>query len=508
MFAHRRLAEGRERIYFMLFNSYIFMLLFLPLCVAGYFLLNRLGKSSLALLYLLCMSLWFYGANNPAYLVLLCSSVLVNFGFYRLSLCLAGEKRRRAAKYAAVALNLGVLFYFKYYDFFVSSVNSLFHADWTLRHVLLPLGISFFTFQQISFVIDAFNREVKPCSLLEYACFITFFPQLVAGPIVTHDELLPQLQDSPRKRFDFENFSRGIYIFAIGLAKKVLIADTLSKCVYVFYAAIAGGSWELVNSTNSLIVMLSYTLEMYFDFSGYSDMAIGIGKMFNIDLPQNFNSPYKAVTILDHWKRWHITLTRFLTKYVYIPLGGSRRGTARTYINIMAVYLLSGFWHGAGWTFVCWGALHGLFCVLTRWGKRFFERIPKPVNWFITFAFINLGFIIFRADSIGDAFTIIARIFDFDFGPAAYGVYSGFEVSELLMLLTHLPLVGKFFYWPPLMMIVFLAFCMLLVLVPKNAYEKMCALRPRPLPMLGIVVLLVWCVFSFGSVSAFLYFNF
>lgn len=492
----------------MLFNSYIFVLLFLPLCVAGYFVLNRLGWTTLALTYLLGMSLWFYGANKPIYLVLLCSSVLVNYGFYRLSLVLTGERRRRAAKYIAVAVNLGVLFYFKYYDFFAETVNSLLRADWTLRHVLLPLGISFFTFQQISFVIDAFNREVKPCSLLEYACFITFFPQLVAGPIVTHDELLPQLQDASRKRFDFESFSRGIYIFTIGLAKKVLIADTLSKCVTVFYGSVAAGNWSSVNSSNALVVMLAYTLEMYFDFSGYSDMAIGIGRMFNIDLPQNFNSPYKAVTILDHWKRWHITLTRFLTKYVYIPLGGSRRGAARTYINVMIVYLLSGFWHGAGWTFVCWGALHGLFCVLTRAGKRFFDKIPKPVNWLITFTFINLGFIIFRADSLSDAFAIIGRIFAFDFGPVAYNIYNGFCLTELMLPLSLIPVVGKYVYWPPMMMILFLVGCMLLVLVPKNAYERMTALKPRPLTMLFVSVLFVWCVFCFGTVSAFLYFNF
>ena len=222
-------------------------------------------------------------------------------------------------------------------------------------------------------------------------------PQLIAGPIVTHDELVPQLQDNAKKRFNFENFSRGVYIFSMGLAKKVLIADNLNTAVTMGYALIGAGDWATMNSTNCALVMLSYTLQMYFDFSGYSDMAIGLGKMFNIDLPQNFNSPYKAVTILDHWKRWHITLTRFLTKYIYIPLGGSRHGDARTYLNIMIVYLLSGLWHGAGWTYVCWGALHGLFCVLTRWGRRVFDRIPKAINWFITFLFINLGFIIFRA---------------------------------------------------------------------------------------------------------------
>lgn len=492
----------------MLFNSYIFLLCFLPLCLAGYFLLNRFGLKTPALIFLLGMSLWFYGSNTPVYLILIVSSVLVNYGFYRLSTVLTGDKPRRWARIFAVAVNLGVLFYFKYYDFFVETVNSVFGSDWTLKHIMLPLGISFFTFQQISFVVDSFNGEVRDCSLLDYACFVTFFPQLIAGPIVTHDELVPQLQDDSKKRFSWENFSRGIYIFTLGLAKKVLIADNLSKAVTMGYSYVAAGNWDAMNSTSCLAVMLSYTLQMYFDFSGYSDMAIGLGRMFNIDIPQNFNSPYKAVTILDHWKRWHITLTRFLTKYIYIPLGGSRHGEARTYLNVMIVYLLSGLWHGAGWTYICWGALHGAFCVLTRWGKAVFDRIPKAVNWLITFAFINLGFIIFRAESLSQAFAVISQIFRFDFGSVDSAICSGFQLTEVMLPLSKLPFIGRFVYWPPMMMVLFLAVSMFIVLVPKNAYEKMQELRPRPVPMLLTTALLVWCIFSFGTVSAFLYFNF
>lgn len=492
----------------MLFNSYIFALCFLPLCLVGYFALNRLGQYKLGLVFLLGMSLWFYGSNTPKYLILITGSILINFGFYRLSCALQGGKARALAKALAVALNLGVLFYFKYYDFFADTVNSVFGASWTLRHIMLPLGISFFTFQQISFVIDSFNGEVQDCSLLDYACFVTFFPQLIAGPIVTHDELVPQLQDPDKKHFCFESFSRGIYIFAIGLAKKVLIADNLNTVVITGYSLVSGGDFSAVTSADCFITMLSYTLQMYFDFSGYSDMAIGLGKMFNIDIPQNFNSPYKAVTILDHWKRWHITLTRFLTKYIYIPLGGSRRGAARTYLNVMIVYLLSGLWHGAGWTYICWGALHGLFCVITRFGKKVFDRIPKVINWLITFAFLNLGFIIFRAASLDQAFGFIGRLFEFDFSAVNSGITSAFQLSEVMLALSALPVIGRFVYYPPVMMVLFLATAMFIVLVPKNAYEKMQALQPRVLPMLYTVVLLVWCVFSFGSVSAFLYFNF
>lgn len=492
----------------MLFNSYIFTLLFLPLCLIGYFSLNALGLKKPALAFLLCMSLWFYGTNMPVYLLLITGSILVNFGFYALSKRLEAPKKRKLAKLAAVAVNLGVLFYFKYYDFFISTVNSIFASDWELRHVLLPLGISFFTFQQISFVVDAFNGEVPDYGFLDYACFVTFFPQLIAGPIVTHDELVPQLRDESRKHFSWESFMRGIFIFSIGLAKKVLIADTLSRAVNTGYSLASDGNWDVMNSSACIVVMLSYTLQMYFDFSGYSDMAIGIGKMFNIDLPQNFNSPYKALTITDHWKRWHITLTRFLTKYIYIPLGGSHRGKYRTYINIMLVYFLSGLWHGAGWNYILWGVLHGAFCVMTRAFDRFFKAVPKLVNWFITFLFINLGFIIFRSDSVSGAFTFIAHIFSFDFGVIEPVLSSCFDISEVRILLSALPLVKSLVSSPAVFMLLFLALCMFIVLVPRNAFEQMRTLRPRLMTLLLPAFLLVWCIFSFGGVSEFLYFNF
>lgn len=491
----------------MLFNSYIFLLGFLPLCLAGYFIINKLGHYRLGVVFLLGMSLWFYGANTPKYLVLITTSILVNYGFYRLSGVMRNQTTRKVAKILAIMMNLGILFYYKYYDFFAETVNSVFAANWTLQHVILPLGISFFTFQQLSFVIDSFNGEVKDCSLLDYACFVTFFPQLIAGPIVTHDELVPQLQDVGKKSFSFENFARGIYIFSIGLAKKVLIADNLNTAVVAGYMLGANG-WETLSSLDCIVVMLSYTLQMYFDFSGYSDMAIGLGKLFNIDIPQNFNSPYKAVNILDYWKRWHITLTRFLTKYIYFPLGGSRRGEARTYFNIMVVYVLSGMWHGAGWTYLLWGFLMGVFSALTRLGKPALDRIPKAVNWLVMFICQNLLMVIFRASSVKEAFAFIARVFDFDFSSVNSLISSSFQLTEVALPLSKLPGIGYIVHQPWGMMVLALAFLMFVILVPKNAYEKMQSLKPGVWSMLFSAGLLVWCIFSFGSVSAFLYFNF
>ena len=299
----------------MLFNSYIFILFFLPICIAGYFAWNHFGKIKMGLAFLLGMSLWFYGYFNVKYLSIILTSIFFNYFCYIIL-----KKARRTKKLllgAAVTFNIGILFYFKYYDFFVENINLIFKTDITLKNLLLPLGISFFTFQQISFLVDAYRGEIGKYSFLEYALFVTFFPQLIAGPIVTHDELIPQLLDKGKKRFCWDNFAKGIYIFTLGLGKKVLLADTFGNAANWGFSHI-----DILDTTNAVIVMLSYTIQIYFDFSGYCDMALGIGKMLNIDLPINFNSPYKALTITEFWKRWHITLTRFLTKYLYFPLGG------------------------------------------------------------------------------------------------------------------------------------------------------------------------------------------
>ena len=234
----------------------------------------------------------------------------------------------------AVAVNLGIIGYFKYMDFFIENVNAVAGTDWPLKHIMLPLGISFFTFQQISFIVDTYRGQVPRYDFLTYACYVTFFPQLVAGPIVTHDELVPQLLDTSKKKIDWDNMAKGFYIFAMGLGKKVLIADVFGGAVNLGYGNIA-----TLQATNAIVVMFAYSIQLYFDFSGYCDMAIGLGKMLNIDLPLNFDSPYKSLNLADFWNRWHMTLGRFFTRYVYIPLGGNRKGNMRTYFNIFIVFL-------------------------------------------------------------------------------------------------------------------------------------------------------------------------
>ncbi len=489
--------------FFLLFNSYVFMLLFLPVCLLGYFGLNHLGRYTLAQVFLLAMSLWFYGYFNPRYLVIILLSIVINFLMMKWMGRVRQKRSRQILLLAAIAFNLGILFYYKYFDFFLTNVNALFGSDYTLKHILLPLGISFFTFQQLSYVVDAYRGQVQEYPFLQYASFVVYFPQLIAGPIVTHDELIPQFLDEGKKRFDWDNFERGIYIFALGLAKKVLIAD-----VFGIAANFGFGNIDLLDSTNAILTMLAYTIQIYFDFSGYCDMAIGIGQMMNIDLPVNFDSPYKALTITEFWDRWHKTLTRFFTKYIYIPLGGSRRGTLRTYANIMVVFLCSGLWHGADWTFVLWGALHGLFSVITRHFSGFFRKLPAFLNRCITFAFVNLTWVLFRADTAADAFALFGRIFAGQFGPVSPDISYAFLLPEIEFVLGPLRIFLFLENHPLICAAVFFGSAMALLLRAKNAYEHMLTDKPTLLRSLWTVVLLVWCLFSFSSVSTFLYFNF
>ena len=487
----------------MLFNSYLFVLVFLPLCLVGFFSLNRFAGNRAASLFLLGMSLWFYGYFNIRYLPIIIGSVLVNYFIYWLLKRDDPSHVRKGILLFAVLINLGVLFYYKYYDFFFENVNALFSADFTLKHLVLPLGISFFTFQQLSFVIDAYRREVPDYDFLNYALFVTYFPQLIAGPIVTHAELVPQLTDPQKRKLNWDNLANGLFLFTLGLSKKVLIADVFGTPVNWGYANLGS-----LNSTGALVVMLSYTAQIYFDFSGYCDMAMGIARMMNIDLPENFRSPYQARTIVEFWDRWHMTLTRFFTKYVYIPLGGSRKGAARTYLNIMIVFLISGLWHGAGWTFIFWGGLHGLFMVFTKRFQKVFDHIPAPVNWLITFAFVNVAWVFFRAETFSDALQLLKAISACDFGALAPEITAYFYIPEIWFVFRGLEFLGLSDAGQTQSALWFFLPAFVLMLLPRNAKQCADRFRPSPVSSIATVILLCWCVTSFAGVSTFLYFNF
>ena len=396
----------------MLFNSYEFVLAFVPVTLAGFYLFGAF-RVRLGIAWLLLASLFFYAWWRPVYLLLLIASIVGNYaiGYAVFRLREAGDARMRYALAGGVAANIALLGYFKYANFFIDAVDAATGAGITLAPIVLPLAISFYTFQQISFLVDTARGDIRLPGFLHYAACVSFFPHLIAGPIVLYREILPQFASSRLTTFDADKAAAGVMLFVIGLFKKVVIADTFATfATPVFTATAQGATPSLIECWGGA---LSYTLQLYFDFSGYCDMAIGLALLFNIRLPVNFNSPYKATSIIDFWRRWHITLSRFLRDYLYIGLGGNRRGPARRYVNLFVTMLLGGLWHGAGWTFVIWGALHGLYLVINHlW------RAMRPANLHagllaqasaraLTLLAIVVGWVVFRADSIGSAWVIL-----------------------------------------------------------------------------------------------------
>ncbi len=485
----------------MLFNSYIFVFLFLPMSLVGYFGLNSIKKYSLAKIFLIGMSFWFYGYFNPSYLVIMCASIGINYFISDIMHKSNNGALRKIILWIGILFNIGILFYFKYHDFFFLNINQAFGTDFTLRHLVLPLGISFFTFQQLSYVIDSYKKDVPKYNFFDYSLFVTFFPQLVAGPIVLHSEIVPQFADKTKKKINADNFAKGLMAFGFGMAKKVLIADSLGRIANWGFDNLA-----MLNTTSACIVMLSYTLQLYFDFSGYCDTATGIGYMFNIKLPMNFNSPYKAVNILDFWDRWHMTLTRFFKTYVYFPLGGSRKGKFRTYLNVFIVFVVSGIWHGANWTFIVWGMVHGLFSVFTRMFKKYIDKIPKIINWFITFAFVNFAWVIFRAKSLADVEGFYYKIFKEGVGPIPKEMLDAFSLPEVVLLNR---LYGD--KYPDITLWVLIAFVVLsffAVVFLKNTNQKIDKFKPTVLGSILTAFLIAYTIVSLSGISTFLYFNF
>ena len=392
----------------MLFNSYIFIFAFLPITFFIYFYLNHKKLITVSKIFLVFSSLFFYSYWNPIYLPLILISMLFNYKIG--SLLSIGKKHKLVSKKQLLTLgiigNIGLLGYFKYSDFFISNINSLFNSNIGLLHLALPLAISFFTFQQLAYLIDSYRGETKEYDFLNYTIFVTFFPQLIAGPIVHHKEMMPQFSRVRNKIKNYKNIAMGFFIFSIGLFKKVVIADT--------FAIWAGNGFDtntILSLFEAWITSLSYTFQLYFDFSGYTDMAIGIALLFNIKLPINFNSPYKATDIQDFWRRWHITLSRFLKDYIYIPLGGNRKGEFRTYANLLSTFIIGGIWHGAGWTFVFWGFLHGLALVIHRAWSKLGIKLWTWLAWLITFNFVNISWVFFRAKEWDDAIRILKSMF-------------------------------------------------------------------------------------------------
>lgn len=478
----------------MVFNSYIFIFAFLPLVLAGYYLFNRFGKYKCAQVFLICASFVFYGYFNYFYVFLLLGSILLNYLCY----CRLRKMPKKLILGLGLVFNLGILGYFKYFNFFVENLNAVFGTSFLVRNILLPLGISFFTFQQISFLIDTYRGEVERYDFIEYALFVVFFPQLVAGPIVLHSEMIRQFRNPENKKPDAEWMIKGFQLFTLGMSKKILLADMFGSIVDWGFT-----NHAILDSSHAILVAVLFTLQLYFDFSGYCDMAKGIGCMLHITLPVNFDSPYRSAGIMEFWKRWHITLGRFFTKYVYIPLGGNRKGKARTCLNAFIVFTLSGLWHGAEWTFVLWGVVHGIGYMIDYLGKPLLRRIPRLLRVMFTFVFVCLAFVAFRAESVEEMCGMYKAIFGRNW--QAPGTF--FQTDEILLLmrmldLDKLPGAG---YYP---MVFYLGLSAYLIFVGKNSVQRVEKGKYGMVNAVAMGILFLYCIVNMSGVSIFLYSNF
>ena len=407
----------------MLFNSYEFIFLFLPVTVVGFFLVSK-RSHTLGTLWLVLASLFFYGWWDVRYVPLLCASIgfnyLVGGRIERLAnghAIAPGEHVAKDAPNAAarkgwlafgIIVNVLLLGYFKYMDFFLGTVNALAGTDWfDLPHIVLPLGISFFTFTQTAYLVDAYRGQAKNTSFLTYCEFVTIFPHLIAGPIINHREMIPQFIAGRTFHVNWDNMARGLTIFTLGLFKKVVIADRLAPWVNDIFARA-----DALTFLEAWIGALGYTLQLYFDFSGYSEMAIGLGLMINLKLPMNFNSPYQSLSVIDFWKRWHMTLGLWVKNYLYIPMGGGRCGVAKKMRNLFFSMLIIGLWHGAGWTFVFWGGLHGVMLMINHLWRRTKIELPKLLCWAMTFLGVVVCWVFFRAENFHAAWNMLMAMTD------------------------------------------------------------------------------------------------
>lgn len=480
----------------MSFHSYAFVLAFLPIAVLGFHCKKKIGNTGSTKFFLVLLSLIFLGFSDVRNVVILLLSMLVN---YLVFMAMQKSGKKKILLVIGILLNLLALFYFKYTD-------SLF----------VPLGISFFTFSQIAFLMENYRGELSNMSLSNYSVYVTFFPKMVQGPIMLPGEMEKQLDEAIEKKADWEACFKGFALFVLGLSKKVLLADTFGVAVNHGYTNLSS-----LASGDAWILMLSYTLQIYFDFSGYCDMAMGVSQMMGFSLPLNFDSPYKANNILEFWKRWHMTLTRFFTKYLYIPLGGNRKGEVRTYLNMLIIFFVSGIWHGAGLTFILWGILHGTLYVITKWLKsrredakqaqqsdaKFFCTARHVLSVACTFLYVNIAWIFFRASTLQEALSVLKKMFSFEFRKINLNFAKCFELDEFWYVMKVLKM-DRFDWAHYVLMVLLLLVALAIVFFGKTAPQISEKMKPSFLHVCVLSVLLVWCILSFSNVSSFIYVNF
>ena len=482
----------------MQFNSYEFILYFLPITVLLYFLANRI-KPVLGKIVIIVASIIFYSMGRINMLIYLGVSMLINY-----CSALAIKKLKISNKIIMslpIVVNVGLLLYFKYLNFAITNINTFLGKEFPLKEIILPLGISFYTFQQIAYIVATERGELENNNIVDYVAYILYFPKLVMGPIIDPVDYISQLNQESRKHADLTNITTGIKIFSLGLIKKVLLADTFAKAVTWTYTNI-----DAATAMDCILLVLFYTFEIYFDFSGYSDMAVGVSSMLNIDLPMNFDSPYKAVSIRDFWKRWHISLTKFLTKYIYIPLGGSRKGIVFTYVNTIIVFLISGLWHGANWTFILWGLLHGVLSCIDRMFDKVEEKIFMPIRWLVTFVAVSVLWLLFSAQTVEQWRTILLKILFMQSTNASDGMIATFNLVENQFIYNMLGL-----HWLPsnvrgFNMLIFILVACIVCFIPENNYRKKDSLSIGSLLLAAFAF--VWGILCLGAESTFVYVGF
>lgn len=470
----------------MLFNSYAFIFLFLPITLLGYYLIK---KKKLQLWFLFLSSVFFYAYWSTTYVFLLLFTVVLDFFIAERIAQAKTPRARKGFLLVSLICNLSVLGFFKYYNFFADSLNGAFHffgdtSPLPILHLVLPIGISFYTFQSMSYVLDVYRRACDThANLLEFAGYVTLFPHQISGPLVRHNHIVPQLEAAKTYFFHSENFWRGCYFFVFGMSKKVLIADRIAVVVDPLVQNIG-----TVSNLEAILAMLGYTTQLYFDFSGYSDMAVGLGMMMNIQFPQNFNSPYKSKSITEFWQRWHITLSSWLRDYLYISLGGNRVGALKTYRNLFLTMAIGGLWHGANWTYVVWGCFHGIALGLERlWKDLKFPTISNSaVKWVFTFLLVNIGWVFFRAPDIKTSLVWLKKVF----------VIGGAGTWDL----TYIAIRHKDRFF------IALAIGIIMALSAKNTWQI--KFKPSLFRAFLLALMFVICLTYMGEESPFLYFQF
>lgn len=490
----------------MLFNSYEFIFLFLPITAVVYYVLNRARLTLASNAWLLFASLFFYAWWNIRYLPLLLGSILFNYTIGNLIVDYDGNRKnivsRRSIFIAGIVGNIILLGIFKYTDFVITNINAVAGTNIGLLKIILPLGISFFTITQIAFLVDCYEGLVTERKFLNYSLFVTFFPHLLAGPILHHKEMMPQFDRTRNKVINYKNLCIGSYIFFIGLFKKIIIADSFSSVVANGFDAA-----KSLNVVEGWVASLSYTFQLYYDFSGYSDMAVGVGLMLNILLPWNFNSPYKATNVIQFWQRWHMTLSNFITTYLYSPILRASKSITftRSLVAIFIAMFISGIWHGAGWTFVIWGSLHGGALVVNHIWKKRKIKIPAVLGWLITFLFVNCSFVFFRAKDVSEAFKVLksmiglgAPVLQANHAALTFDLFTHSRIWKDILI----NLQGRDTTLWSLLAVIIFTFAM------KNSIELSTNFKPDRKRLVFLLVISIWSLLNMGKVSEFLYFQF